>query len=154
MTILYDKITQSVLSWHPNGYLVDGKKPQLPSNIVELEVVYANKPTPSATQKVVESWEVTDTQYNQVFTMVDKTAYEIAVDDWKHMEWAIRITARKSMLFQTSIGAPMFAYLSINKNLIINKNSTEYYIYVNTIEDEFSDLITNYNLTVENRPTQ
>lgn len=154
MTILYDKTTQEVLSWHRKGYLVDGKKPQLPSNIVELEVVYADTPTPSSTQKVVESWEVTDTQYKQVFTLVNKTAYEIAVDDWKHMDWAIRITAPKSMLFQTSIGAPMFAYLTVNKNLIINKDDTDYYIYVNTIEDEFSDLITTYNLTVENRPTQ
>lgn len=154
MTILYDKTTQEVLSWHRKGYLVDGKKPQLPSNIVELEVVYADTPTPSATQKVVESWEVTNTQYKQVFTLVNKTAYEIAVDDWKHMDWAIRITAPKSMLFDTAIGAPMFAYLSINHNLITNKDNTHYYIYVNVIEDEFSDLITTYNLTVENRPTQ
>ena len=154
MTILYDKTEQALLSWHPNGYLVDGKKPQLPSNIVELDVVYADKPTPSATQKLVESWEVTDTQYKQVFTLVSKTAYEIAVDDWKHMEWAIRITSPKSMLFQTSIGAPMFAYLTVNKNLIINKDDTDYYIYVNTIEDEFNDLISTYNLKIENRPTQ
>lgn len=152
MTILYDKTAQQVLSYHPNGYWVDGSKPQLPSYIVELEVVYADKPTPSATQNVVESWEATDTQYKQVFTLVNKTAYEIAVDDWMHMEWAIRITAPKSMLFQTSIGAPMFAYLNINKNLIINKNSSEYYIYVNVIEEEFEDLISTYNLTVENRP--
>jgi len=154
MTVLYDTTTQKALSWHRKGYLVDGKKPQLPSNIVELEVVYADKPTPSATQKVVESWNAGDTQYMQVFTLVSKTAYEIAVDDWKHMEWAIRITAPKSMLFQTSIGAPMFAYLTVNKNLIINKDDTDYYIYVNTIEDEFSDLISTYNLKTENRPTQ
>ena len=151
MTILYDKTTQSVLSWHPNGYFVDGKKPQLPSNIVELEVVYADKPTPSRTQKVVESWEVTDTQYKQVFTLVNKTAYEIAVDDWKHMQWAIRITAPKSMLF-TPIGAPMFAYLQINQNLVANKDENDYYVYVNTIEQEFQYIIDDNNLTVENRP--
>lgn len=151
MTILYDKTTQSVLSWHPNGYLVDGKKPQLPSNIVELDVVYADKPTPSATQNVIESWEATDTQYNQVFTLVDKTAYEIAVDDWKHMDWGLRITAPKSMLF-TAIGAPMFAYLQINKNLVENKNTTEYYVYVNTIEQEFQYIIDENKLKVENRP--
>lgn len=152
MTILYDKTTQSVLSWHRKGYLVDGKKPQLPSNIVELEVVYADKPTPSTTQKVVESWDVTDTQYKQVFTLVNKTAYEIAVDDWKHMEWAIRITVPKSMLF-TNIGAPMFAYLQINQNLVVNKDDNDYYVYVNTIEPAFQYIIDDNNLTVENSPS-
>lgn len=153
MTILYDKTTQSVLSWHPSGYLVDGKKPQLPSNIVELDVVYADTPTPSPTQKVVESWDVTDTQYKQVFTLVNKTAYEIAVDDWKHMEFSKRITAPKSMLF-TAIGAPMFAYLQINQNLVINKDDQDYYVYVNTIGQEFEYIINDNNLTVEDRPTQ
>ena len=153
MTILYDKTEQKALSWHPNGYFVDGAKPQLPSNIVELDVVYADKPTPSATQKVVEGWMVTDTEYKQIFTFVNKTAYEIAVDDWKHMEWALRITAPKSMLF-TAIGAPMFAYLQINQNLIVNKDSNDYYIYVNTIEQEFQYIIDDNNLVVENRPIQ
>ena len=153
MTILYDKTEQEVLSWHPNGYFVDGVKPQLPSSIVELDVVYADKPTPSATQKVVEGWMVTDTEYKQIFTFVNKTAYEIAVDDWKHMEWALRITAPKSMLF-TDIGAPMFAYLQINKNLIVNKDSNDYYVYVNTIEQEFQYIIDDNNLIVENKPIQ
>jgi len=151
MTILYDKTEQKVLSWHPNGYFVDGVKPQLPSNIVELDVVYADKPTSSATQKVVEGWIVTDTEYKQIFTFVNKTAYEIAVDDWKHMEWALRITAPKSMLFM-DIGAPMFAYLQINQNLVVNKDDNDYYVYVNTIEQEFQYIIDDNNLTVENRP--
>lgn len=153
MTILYDETTQTVLSWHQNGYFVDGKKPVLPSNIVELDVIYATKPTPSATQKVVESWEVTDTQYKQIFTLVNKTPYEIAVDNWVYMQWALRITAPKTMLFQTDVGAPMFAYLSINQNIIINKDDTNYYVYVNTIEQQFQYIIDTYSLTVENRPT-
>lgn len=151
MTILYDKTEQKVLSWHRKGYFVDGKKPQLPENIVELEVVYAQRPIPSAIQKVEESWQVTSTEYKQVFTLVDKTAYELAVDDWGHMEWALRITAPKSMLF-TDIGAPMFAYLQINQNLVVNKDDNDYYVYVNTIEQQFQYIIDDNNLTVENRP--
>lgn len=151
MTILYDKTAQQILSWHPNGYFVDGKKPQLPSNIIELDVVYADKPTPSETQKVVESWAITDTQYVQSFELVNKTEYELAVDDWKYMDWALRITAPKSMLF-TAIGAPMFAYLQINKNLVVNKDDTYYYVYVNVIETQFQYIIDDNNLTVENRP--
>lgn len=151
MTILYDKTEQKVLSWHRKGYFVDGKKPQLPSNIVELEVVYAQEPIPSETQKVEESWQVTDTEYKQVYTLVDKTAHEIAVEDWKHMEFSKRITAPKSMLF-TDIGAPMFAYLQINQNLVVNKDDNDYYVYVNTIEQEFQYIIDDNNLTVENRP--
>jgi len=76
------------------------------------------------------------------------------VDDWKHMQWAIRITAPKSMLFETPICVPMFAYLSINQNTIVNKDDTDYYVYVNVIEQDFQYIITTYNLTVENRPTQ
>jgi len=44
--------------------------------------------------------------------------------------------------------------LQINQNLIVNKDSNNYYIYVNTIEQEFQYIIDDNNLVVENRPIQ
>jgi hypothetical protein len=80
MTILYNITTQEVLSFHPNGYWVDGKKPELPSNIKELEVIYDERPIPIPTQKVVETWTATETQWIQSFSLVDKTEQEIEED--------------------------------------------------------------------------
>lgn len=109
MTILYDKTAQQVLSYHPNGYWVDGQKPELPSNIVELEVIYDNKPEPTSTQKVVENWVATETQWVQSFSLVDKTEQELEDD---------RIAAIPPHITRRQLKIGMLTILNINPDTI------------------------------------
>ena len=72
-TRLYNTITQQFLSREfQNGYRVDGKKPELPEHIVELEIVIQQRPTITESDniqqirtidlvnnRVVVGWQVT-----------------------------------------------------------------------------------------------
>ena len=53
------------------------------------EAVFAERPVPSATEKVIESWEIVEDKYVQSFEVVDKTPLEM----WHFPEFAKRIKA-------------------------------------------------------------
>lgn len=81
-TILYNKDTQKVLSVHDKGYFVDGKKPNLPSNIVELKVIENEQPAYDITKNVEQTFTV-DLQAKTLtksYTISDKTEEQIHAD--------------------------------------------------------------------------
>ncbi len=81
-TVLYDINTKTILSTHFNGYFVDGKKPTLPSNIVELTVIETEQPTYDITKNVEQTFTV-DLEANtfaKSYTISDKTEEQIHAD--------------------------------------------------------------------------
>lgn len=85
-TTLYDTDTKQLIGGFRDGpYLVDGKPPVLPSNIVELTVVVPTLPT---YDKKTQYLQYTDYQadlvnktWTQFITVVDKTPEQIAQDE-------------------------------------------------------------------------
>lgn len=81
-TVLYNIITQKVLSIHDKGYYVDGKKSELPSNIVELAFIENERPAYDITKNVEETFTV-DLEaktFTQSYTVTDKTEEQIHAD--------------------------------------------------------------------------
>lgn len=85
-TTLYDTDTKQLIGGFRDGpYLVDGKPPELPSNIVELTVVVPTLPT---YDKKTQYLQYTDYQadlvnktWTQFITVADKTPEQIAQDE-------------------------------------------------------------------------
>lgn len=81
-TILYDTDTKQLIgSFRDGPYLVDGKPPVLPSNIVELTVV---QPTVPQYDPVTQYLQYTDYQadlvnklWTQIITVIDKTQVKL-----------------------------------------------------------------------------
>jgi len=79
-TLLYNIQTNQVGSIRQGEYLVDGKKPKLPSHIVELQVVEQERPSIPDTQKLSAEWvvDLENKEYRQEYTIYEKTKEEIA----------------------------------------------------------------------------
>lgn len=94
MTRLYDTITERFISSEfPNGYFVDGVKPDLPDGIVELTIIQEPMIKITERQKT-ESFKVLDLEqktYTYSYNVVDLTPKEIEIKrnqeaDFKNQE--------------------------------------------------------------------
>jgi len=72
---------------------IQQEKPTIHANkgIVYEKVFASILPQPSATEKVVEEWIIDGDSYLQTFTLVDKSAREIALEGWHYPEYSMRI---------------------------------------------------------------
>ena len=157
MTILYNKATNEVLGYYPEGYKVNGKPASTnDENVVELTVVNAIAPAHSEAQKFSDTWAVdlTALTYSQSWNVIDKTAYELAMEGWQHTEFAKRIIAPIQLIME-DIGIKMFGWFQVNNFPIVSKGN-ELHLYCNTILPEHQSAIDYFQglITVEDRPTQ
>lgn len=93
--ILYDSNNQVITKLpKPGLYTIDGSPAILPENVYQLEVVDLVPDYNTGTHKLVEGQWVVDLdnlQYVKQYSVVEKTAYELAVEDWVHMDYTLRI---------------------------------------------------------------
>lgn len=113
MTVLYDIETSEVLSWHQQGYWVDGKKPVLPENIVELDVSYDEEPIIESGQKRVEAWTVDleHKTYVQNLYAANKSEQELEAD---------RLAAVPKAINRRQVKHGMLQLLNMDPNTIDN----------------------------------
>jgi len=155
-TILYDIAKQKLISSiFPDGYKVDGVSALLPEGIVELEVVESERPDfDSETQRLSSEWvvDLEANQYRLEFYKSDLSAYEIAMKDWAHPQFAKRIIAPKQLVLD-DIGIKMLGWFQIN-NFPVDPNDTHVYLYCNVILPEHEQIIDSLQgiVTIQDRP--
>jgi len=113
MTILIDKSSNQPISGiMPNGYNIDGIKPVLPNNIIEVEVIDTAQPTITANQNASFKWELTENGWEKVWTVL-----ESEVSDWLH-NYPLRIVAPKMHLYCNEIMAEHQGLIEANSEII------------------------------------
>ncbi len=164
-TLRYNQSTQTH-TLHAGQYLDADKKPgRIDPPQVQLEVIETEKPEPSATQKllpVTYTISINDEPHNltgingtatEVHTLIDKTAVEIARENWHH-QTPLRIHAPKTLLADQQVMAIMLLLRNIQRV----ETETGFYLYVNEIapEDEttFAYLQAQEIITVEEWPNE
>lgn len=158
-TKLYNTITQQVIHTTYSGYYtVDGKRPQLAPELVEL--VVTEQPAPnydSSTQRATSSWQadLQTLQYIQSWTIQDKTQYEIAMEDWRHPQYQKRIIAPKELLFD-DIGIKMYGWFQLNGLPVELVSDTYIYLWCNEILPEHQTIVDNLQgvITIEDIPIE
>jgi hypothetical protein len=91
-------------------------------------------------------------QYRKVWTIIDKTAFEIAMEAWHHPEFAKRIVAPVQLVMQYPAVETWFR---IN-DLPIVRNGCALYCYCNLILTAHQQLVdaTQGIVIIEDRPTE
>ena len=94
--IYYNTETQTIIRERNEPYLIYGKQGKLPQDVVELQRVESDKPSYNELiEKLVLSYQVDlqNKEYRHLWEKVSKTIYEIKTDDWKYMEFGLRVVA-------------------------------------------------------------
>lgn len=161
-TVLYDIQQDKVISKEfDGGYYVDGKKPQLPTNIIELTVLNNTIPSyDSETQKLTGGNWVADLinyTYHKDWEVVDLTPYEIALKEWKHPEYAQKLHVHGSVLF-TSTGTAYRSYIQDRGYPFEITPENDYLIWINDVlpdhEAYINSLVQNELCVITQRPQE
>lgn len=96
-TILYDKQNEIVLGRFNPYYLVDGERPTLNGDIVELNYVPNSPPEINSNQILETEWQIQEGDYVQVYNVRDKTEAELLAE--KLAATPKEITKRQMLLF-------------------------------------------------------
>ncbi len=164
-TIRYNTET-SDYTLHSGQYKdADGKLGRIDPPVVQLEVIEITKPEPTVTQKMLPvsyTIEINEGLHDltgingtatEVWQTVDKSAVEIARENWHH-ETPLRIHAPKALLANQQVMAIMLLLRNIQRV----ETETGFYLYVNEIaaEDEatFAYLQAQEIITVEEWPDE
>jgi len=110
-TILYNTNTNQIIN--PNKTYEGGYNNKFPLGTLkpnEIELEYIDTPVPqydTRTQRISSYWEVEDNlRYVKKYNFIDKTPEEIeyddAVNEWKHIDYSLRITAPDLLTTQFS----------------------------------------------------
>lgn len=118
------------------------------------EYIEEAAPVPLSTQKVEEGYEVQGDKYVKVFTIVDKTEYEILMESWLYPEYQKKIIAPISLIFEGT-GLAMKAWFDLN-DLPIKKVGDIVELYCNEILPAHADIVTQLQgvITIEDKPTE
>jgi hypothetical protein len=159
MTILYNTETQKTVSGFLNPhYIVDGQRPQLPQDLVELTVDYVNIPEyDKVSQRIQTEWVVnlSNQSYYQKHTIIDKSQYEILVEDWQFLNHINRIRIPLSLLYTEGlINTLTVSYLVKNKPIKFSSKDEVFYLYDNEFNTFTQNLISQFRLDIENIPTE
>ena len=159
-TKLYNTLTQQIIHTAYGGYYtVDGKRPQLAPELVEL--VVTEQPAPNydpTTQQATSNWQVDlqTLQYIQSWTIKNKTPYELAVEDWIHMDYALRIKCPLAFVMD-DIGLKFHNWF-IACGYPIERNGGYLYAYCNTISPDHQAIVDQLLLAniieLHNRPIE
>ena len=129
-----------------DGYFVDGQKPTLPDNIVELELIYNSIPDYNPNlQKITKIDPVIDfaTQtYTTGWQIIDLTQYEKEMLAWERPEYSIKIIADSNLVFD-DFGLKMKAWFELQKMPIISHGDITH-LYCNSIEERFLSTVTTW----------
>jgi hypothetical protein len=156
-TILYNTATATILhTTHGGYYTVDGQRPALPENIIELEQVQDEVPQyNAATHKLLSAW-VVDTdllEYRLMYWAEAKTAYEMAMDGWHHPGYAKRIIAPVQLVMD-DLGIKFHAWFNI-RQYPIERVGEQLYCYCHTIAPEHQYAVDAFQgvITIEDQPS-
>jgi hypothetical protein len=127
----------------------------LPANVIELELTEDPEPSYSGTTQKLTSQrviDVTNKKWNLEWTVVDKTEYEIAIEDWDDTKFSLRIVAPIELIMD-DIGIKMYGWFQVNKFTIVRK-LPHVRLYCNTILPEHQSILDSLQgvVFVENRP--
>ncbi len=159
-TILYNTDNQELTHHAKTGYyLVDGVRPTLPNNVIELEWITSQ--VEASTTEVVESGQPSvDLEngfyYPITYTVRNKTAAEIASEEWKYIDFRIKLIIDEDVA-KSSVGVFHFMRFEKDGNPVeydaVNK---KWYVWINAIDlsyqSDYNALIQSGELTLENRP--
>ncbi len=167
-TIRYNTAEQSY-TLHSGQYLTaDGKLGRIDPPYVQLEVIETTKPEPTATQKLLPveyDIEINEGTHDltgingtatQVWTVVDKSAYEIAMEGWHYPEYLKRIIAPFSLISDPSmVGIIMKTRFDLDGLPMVREGGTVY-IYAKEILPEDQAIVDGLQgvITIEDRPTE
>jgi len=127
----------------------------LPSNVIELDLTEDPEPIYSGTTQKITSQrvvDVTNKRWNLEWTIVNKTEYEIAMEDWDSPSHLLRIVA-PIQLIMDDIGIKIYGWFQLNKLPIVNKITTVR-LYCNSILPEHQTVVDQLQgvIVVQNRP--
>ena len=159
--ILYDANNQVLTRLtKPGPYTVDGSPAILPENVYQLEIV--NLPPSdysTATHKLIEGeWaiDLDSLTYTKLYSVVEKTTYEIAVEDWVHMDYDLRIKCPIAFVMD-DIGLKFHNWF-IACGYPIERNGGYLYAYCNTISPDHQAIVDQLLLAniieLHNRPVE
>jgi len=157
-TILYNSVTEKVISKiFEDGYKVDGQHKTVLPPVYELEYIETPQPVYDAeTEKISYEWvvDLNDLTYTQTWTITGKSAYEIAMDDWKHAEYAKRIIAPAALVMDDT-GLKMLGWFQIN-NLPVELRGDNVYLYCNQILAQHQGVVDSLQgvITIEDKPIE
>ena len=160
MTRLYDITKEKFISKRFDPYYtVNGDRPELPENIVELEIITPQRPQiDQNTHKLVKDiqFNFEEKTYTEQWLSVELSAYEIAMKDWESPEHAKKIIADADMA-TTDFGIAMFTHFNVRQLPILPKGD-KVHLYCHEIQPQFQGAVDFYVLegkvTIENRPEQ
>ena len=150
----------------PNGYFVDGKKPELPSNIIEVDVIDNAQPLLDENQTASIEWKLTDKGWEKLWSVSNKL-----IAEW-HKEKQFRVTVNNEVwkdwfakkrdhadyleLTGQQLYPDLIALLDVVKSIdntnIVN-DSENTYVYLDEVFDFHVPIISKYNAIVEQKPT-
>lgn len=127
----------------------------LPANVIELELTEDPQPSYSAQTQKLTSQRVVDVEnkkWNLEWTIVNKTDYEIGLEDWDDTHFSLRIVAPLQLIMD-DIGIKMYGWFQINKLTIVRK-LPNVRLYCNSILPEHQAVVDNLQglIVVQSRP--
>ena len=160
-TILYNTGNQEITQHAKEGYyLVDGVRPTLPSEIVELTEVEEIQPSYNAeTQRLTSSWviDLSTLEYRKEFTVVDLTPKELAAKEWKHIYYTEKLIINEDVA-KTSLG--VFHFMRFEKNgspLEYDSINKKWCVWIKGVDasyqDDYNELLMAGALVVNTRPS-
>jgi len=154
-TVLFDESTGMLIGWFEGGYKVDGLPCPVEPPIYELNVFDTEEPVYDPATQVISKDMVIDIpngMYKSVWTVRNKTTFEIAMEAWHHPEFAKRIIAPTELVMQYPAVETWFR---IN-DLPIVREAGILYCYCNLILPAHQQLVdaTQGIVTIEDRPTE
>ena len=130
-------------------YTVNGKPGTLPDNIVELDVIRGE--LPQGKKEISREWiaDLEAKQYREIVHWREYTEQELALQDWQHVDFAMRIVAP----IQLALEYPQFEVWFRLNDLPIIKRGQQILCYCNEILPQHQPLVDGIEaITVEKRP--
>lgn len=128
MTVLYNLETGEIIGRHNPYYTVNGERVTLDYPLVELEYIIEPKPTFNNKTQFINSQQhqidLVNSEYRIKWTITDKDAYQLALDDWTFDDFSKRIVAPIELILD-DYGVKMHGWFQIN-DLPIEKWSLPY----------------------------
>ena len=160
-TILYNTNTQEIKHHAKEGYYkVDGVRPELPKEVLELTVIEEPQPSYDAeTQKISSDWVIDETakEYRKEFTVTDLTPKELAAKAWKHTEYPTKLIIDESV-GGTPVGSKHFIrFENMGNPVEYNEANKQFSVWVKQIDTDYQSELQPFldsgSIKVENIPS-
>ncbi len=145
---------------------MDGNNGAIHPPTVQLEVVEVEKPEyNSELQKISMEYDISINEgehdltgingtATEVWTLIEKTAYEIAMEEWHHPDWCKRIIAPAALVMD-DVGVKMLGWWQI-MGFPIEREGDNVHLYCNQILPQHQAVVDSLQgvITIEDRPTE